>query len=123
MNEILLYIAAGLALVTILVHSIVGEKRLITPLVNSDHGVMEADLAKQVVRFAWHFTSIIGLIAVYILFDAARDFAAADTALLSITGGAFLIAGIYDAIATRGKHIGWPLLAAAGFLTILTLYI
>lgn len=123
MNELLLYISAVLALVTILVHSIVGEKRLITPLVNSDHGVMEADLAKQVVRFAWHFTSIIGLIAVYILFDAARDFAAADKTLLIITGGAFLIAGIYDAIVTRGKHIGWPLLAAIGFLTILTLYI
>lgn len=123
MNEVLLYISAVLALVTILVHSIVGEKRLITPLVNSDHGVMEADLAKQVIRFAWHFTSILGLIAVYILFDAAQDFAAADKSLLLITGGAFLFAGIYDAIVTRGKHIGWPLLAAIGFLTISTLYI
>lgn len=118
MSEILLTIAAILAFATVLVHSIVGEKRLISPLVTAGDGVMQEDLAKQVVRFAWHFTSILGLIAVYILAMAAYDFAAADVTLLAVTGSAFLIAGIYDAIVTKGKHIGWPMLAAVGALTL-----
>ncbi|QTD56372.1 hypothetical protein [Parasphingorhabdus cellanae] len=118
MSEILLTIAAILALATVLVHSIVGEKRLIGPLVTAGDGVMQEDLAKQVIRFAWHFTSILGLIAVYILAMAAYDFAAADVTLLAVTGSAFLIAGIYDAIVTKVKHIGWPMLAAVGALTL-----
>lgn len=118
MSAILLTIAAILALATVLVHSIVGEKRLIGPLITAGDGVMQKDLAKQVIRFAWHFTSILGLIAVYILAMAAYDFAAADVTLLAVTGSAFLIAGIYDAIVTKGKHIGWPMLAAVGALTL-----
>lgn len=118
MSDILLTIAAILALSTVLVHSVVGEKRLIGPLVTAGDGVMQEDLAKQVIRFAWHFTSILGLIAVYILATAAYDFATADTTLLAVTGSAFLIAGIYDAIVTKGKHIGWPMLAAVGALTL-----
>ncbi len=118
MSEILLILAAILGLATLLVHSIVGEKHLIGPLVNSNDGVMRNDLAKQVVRFAWHFTSILGVIAIYILANAAYDFAEADIALLAVTGTIFLVAGIYDAIVTKGKHIGWPMLAAVGALTL-----
>ncbi len=121
MSEMLLNIAAVLGLATLLIHSIVGEKRLITPLVNSDDGVMEADLAKQVVRFAWHFTSLLGLVAIYVLFKSAQNLDAADTSLLAVIGGVFLLAGIYDAIVTRGKHIGWPFLAAIGALTIIAI--
>lgn len=118
MSEILLILAAILGLATLLVHSIAGEKHLIGPLVNSNDGVMRNDLAKQVVRFAWHFTSILGVVAIYILANAAYDFAEADIALLAVTGTIFLVAGIYDAIVTKGKHIGWPMLAAVGALTL-----
>lgn len=118
MSEILLTIAAILGFATLLVHSIVGEKRLIGPLVHSNDGVMSNDLAKQVTRFAWHFTSILGLIATFILAKSAYNFAEADIALLAVTGSAFLVSGIYDAIITKGKHIGWPMLAAVGALTL-----
>ncbi|QJB68374.1 hypothetical protein [Parasphingorhabdus halotolerans] len=121
MNEILLFLAACLAVATLLIHSIVGENRLITPLVKSNDGVMQADLAKQVIRFAWHFTSLLGLIAVYILFDAAQRFETADKMLLAITGGVFLLSGVYDAVVTKGRHIGWPFLFAIGILTIIAI--
>lgn len=123
MNSLLLFIAAFLALITMLIHSIVGEKRLIGPLVNSGDGVMQTDLAKQVIRFAWHFTTILGLIAVYVLFDAAQNFPLVDKPLLALTGAVFLVAGLYDAIATRGKHIGWPFLAGIGLLTLIAIII
>ena len=118
MSEILLLLAAVLGLATLFVHSIFGEKYLIGPLVNSGEGVMRNDLAQQVVRFAWHLTSFFGLIAIYILAKAAYDFAAADIALLAVTGSVFLVAGIYDAIVTKGKHIGWTMLAGVGALTL-----
>ncbi|SIN93662.1 hypothetical protein SAMN02745824_2361 [Parasphingorhabdus marina DSM 22363] len=123
MNSLLLYVAAFLALITMLIHSIVGEKRLISPLVNSNDGIMAQNLAKQVLRFAWHFMTLLGLIAVYVLFDAARSFPAVDRVLLLLTGTVFLVAGVYDAIVTRGKHIGWPFLAGIGVLTLIALYI
>ncbi len=118
MSEILLLLAAILGLATLFVHSIFGEKYLIGPLVKSGEGVMRNDLAQKVVRFAWHLTSLLGLIAIYILAKAAYDFAAADIALLAVTGSVFLVAGIYDAIVTKGKHIGWPMLAGVGALTL-----
>ena len=118
MSEVFLILAAILGLATMLVHSIAGEKLLIGPLVDSDDGIMRNDLAKQVLRFAWHFTTILGSIAIYILANAAYDFAEADITLLALTGAAFLFAGIYDAIVTKGKHIGWPMLTAVGALTL-----
>ena len=48
--------AAAFCIVTALIHSYFGERRLISPLIGSNHGVMSGDLAKQVVRFAWHWS-------------------------------------------------------------------
>ena len=114
-------ISAALVLLTCLTHSIVGERRLIGPLLELRSGVLHNDLARQVLRFAWHFTSGLGLIVAYLLFTYARSPSSIDRTMIVLIGLILAGSGLFDAIYTRGKHIGWPLLIAAGVTTLASL--
>ncbi|MFV0645338.1 MAG: hypothetical protein ACK5NN_12705 [Sphingomonadaceae bacterium] len=122
MSSGLLYLSAALVLATCLTHSIVGERRLIRPLIQLRVGILQSDLARQVLRFAWHFTSGIGLIVVFVLFEAAQNAPSMNRSLVLLTGLVLSSAGIFDAFYTRGKHIGWPLLTAAGLTALAALF-
>ena len=121
MTSSLLLISAALVLVTCLTHSLVGERRLMGPLLKLRVGVLQNDLARQVLRFAWHLMSGLGLIVAFLLFSYARNPSTIDPAMIVLIGLTLAGAGLFDAIYTRGKHIGWPLLAAAGVTTLATL--
>ena len=117
----MLFLAAGVVCVlTALVHSLVGEVRLIGPLVRSRSGVMGRPLARQVVRFAWHWTSVLWLMVAGVLVSAGVGHAV-DTWLLACIGGVHLVLGLFDAAVTRGRHLGWPMLILIGGLTLLAL--
>lgn len=119
MDNFLLTAASLLSVATALVHSYLGEKRLITPLVRSNLGVMKHGLAKKVIRFAWHWTSAIWvLIALYLWLSALGQIA--HQTLLSMVGLFHLVAGIFDGVYTRGRHIGWPLITLIGVLILAT---
>ena len=122
MNTALLLAASAMVVVTCLVHSAVGEYRLIGPLLKQRVGVLQSDMARQVLRFAWHLMSALGVIAAYALFSAATNPAKADPRLLWLIGLILAASGLIDAIYTRGKHIGWPLLTAAGVTTLAAIY-
>jgi hypothetical protein len=94
-------------------HSYVGEKRLIGPLLalNLD---MLSGYRSNLVRFAWHFTSLFMILNALVI-----AWPGTPVSLIKITGAMWLIAGVGDALMTRGKHIGWPLLSAAGVLALL----
>jgi hypothetical protein len=109
----LLTVSAAMMALTASAHSIVGEKRLIGPLLalNID---MLSGYRSNLVRFAWHFTSLLMIvIALLVVWPGT------PVTLIKITGAMWLVAGAGDAILTRGKHIGWPLLSAAGLLALL----
>ena len=114
MNSTLLFLSAALTVITSLVHSIVGERRLIGPITRLRDGVLSNVLARQVLRFAWHFTSALGMVAALALYLAATDPSAIDRRLIVLIGLVLAGSGLIDAIYTRGKHIGWPLLTTAG---------
>lgn len=99
---------------TAAMHSYFGEKRLITPLLAQDKTVLNQVLARRVTRFAWHFTSLLMLVCAAVVAwpGTARE-------LVMITGGAWLAVGLFDAVYTRGQHIGWPVLSAAGLFALL----
>ena len=67
MEEAALTIAALLIVVTMVLHSVLGQKRLIRPLLAQDAGIMRRPLARFIVPFAWHLTSLIGLVLASIL--------------------------------------------------------
>jgi hypothetical protein len=120
MTTVLLVAAALTTLITAFTHSYFGEKRLIGPLVASNDGVMARLLAKQVIRFAWHLTSLLWIGQALLLLRAAMDPRFIDSALIGGIGVLHLAVGLIDAIVTRGKHIGWPLLTAIGVFALLT---
>jgi hypothetical protein len=109
----LLTISAVAMAFTAIAHSIIGEKRLIGPLLalNID---MLSGYRSNLVRFAWHFTSVLMIVTAMLV-----AWPGMPVPLIRITGAMWLIAGVGDAILTRGKHIGWPLLSAAGILALL----
>ena len=122
MNAKFLLVSAVLTVITALTHSVLGERRLIGPLARMREGILANDLARQVVRFAWHFTSALGMIAALALYLAAIDPSAIDPRLIVLIGLVLAGSGLIDAIYTRGKHIGWPLLTAAGASALAALF-
>lgn len=116
-----LLLAACLCVVTALIHSYFGERRLITPLVISDLGAMDNPLAKQVLRFAWHWTSLLWLLIALYLSLAAQGNIVNRPLLLAI-GFMHLVAGIADALLTHGRHIGWPPIVIIGGLVLISVF-
>ena len=109
----LLTISAVLMVLTAIAHSFVGEKRLIGPLLAQQIELL-AGFRANLVRFAWHFTSLLMIVTALLV-----AWPGSPASLIRITGAVWLFAGISDVILTRGKHIGWPLLCAAGGLALL----
>lgn len=116
MNTALL-LAAALCILTAGIHSYVGERGLIRALVAMDTGVMETQLAKHVVRLAWHWTSLLWiLVALYLVVVARGD--EKSTWLLAVIGSVHLLAGVVDGLVTKGKHIGWAPITLIGLLIL-----
>jgi hypothetical protein len=118
MVSIFLSLAAGTMIVTALTHSILGEIRLIQPILRSETKLMRHPLARQVVRFAWHLTSVQWFVLAYFLLRPVWGGAPIDREFILVIGVAHLLVGIFDAIVTRGKHVGWPLLTATGVFAL-----
>ncbi len=116
-----LLMAAALCVITGLLHSVLGEQRLIQPLLASDLPIMQNNLARQVTRFAWHWTTALWLLVAATL--ALSAYSLIDSVhLLVAIGGVHVVMGLADAILTRGQHIGWPLITLIGGLTLFAVY-
>ena len=121
MQQILLTTTAILIVATMLVHSFLGQRRIIRPLLDDGTGVMQRPLARFIVPFAWHLTSFIGLIVAAILLGWAWMPEQALAIGLAATGLVFTVSGIWDAIGSKGKHVGWPPLTLIGLLALIAL--
>ena len=113
----LLLWAAALCAITAAIHSVLGEQKLIGPLLASDASIMQSGFAGQLTRFAWHWTTLLWLCVAATLAFAAYGSIDAPNLLLGI-GIVHVGAGLADAVLTRGRHIGWPLITIIGLLTI-----
>jgi hypothetical protein len=113
-----LTIASVLLVMTMTVHSAMGQRRLVRPLLDQRKGVMKHPLARFIMPFAWHLTSGIGLVLAAILFAWAWAPDQARTVGLAMTGIVFTASGIIDAIGSRGKHIGWAPLTLIGLSAV-----
>jgi len=121
MSDWLLYLAAALLIVTGVVHSALGERRLIVPLLSRREGVLASNLARFILRFAWHLTSVAWAVLALILIQLVHDVVAVRSWAAASTGAAFTGAGLFDLIYSRGRHVGWPLLMGIGVAALLSL--
>jgi hypothetical protein len=115
------YLCGSLLLLTAVVHSVLGERRLISPLLKQREGVLESELARFLLRAVWHFMSVTFAIIAVALIVPAGTANATKTALLAATALGIGGAGVFDAIGSRGRHIGWPLLVSIGVFALLAL--
>lgn len=109
----LLHLSAVAMVATALAHSVVGERRLISPLLALKVDLLSGYRA-SLVRSAWHFTSLLMIATALVV-----GWEGTPGPLVKIAGALWLLAGVLDAILTRAKHVGWPLLSAAGVLALL----
>ena len=121
MTPIFLWLAAALTLITALLHSLFGEQRLIKPLLSSNAEILQTARVRNLVRFSWHATSLLWLVVAYVLASAAQNFAAADPALIGLIGVIHLGVGLFDAVMTKGRHVGWPPLTLIGVFSLFAL--
>jgi hypothetical protein len=75
----------------------------------------------MLVRFTWHLTSLSWLVLVAILAASVASPGGTTRAALAATGIVFTSAGLYDVIASRGRHLGWPMLMGAGIAALAAL--
>jgi hypothetical protein len=115
--------ASLLLVATMGVHSILGQKRLIRPILKQGAGVMQNPLARFILPFGWHLMSLFGLIVAAILFAWAWAPDQARTIGLAMTGIVFTASGLIDAVGSRGKHIGWPPLTLIGLSAFAVLWL
>ena len=108
----------ALALVAFL-HSYFGEKLLLAPMFkHRGNKVLESDLARKVIRFAWHATSVLWIMMAIVLYSLGFAPTELSSTILLTFGIGFLLIGLFDLIASRGRHMGWPVLSAIGVLSL-----
>jgi hypothetical protein len=120
MNSYLL--AASLLTVVLgLIHSILGEIMLMSPMSDLEEfpAILKSrELAKRTIHVTWHLASILGwgFAAVLGLYSTEEPLSDDRRIVVLITALVMLIAGLATLIGSRGRHPGW-----AGFLAIAVL--
>ncbi|MBK9082741.1 MAG: hypothetical protein IPL88_12015 [Rhizobiales bacterium] len=101
-------------------HSFLGERLLIGPL-TSEAGraglLAKSRFARDVLRFAWHLTSVafVGLAAPLAVYAFAEIDAPARLAL-RLVGASSIVMGAVALVSSRGRHLSWVFFLGAGAL-------
>jgi hypothetical protein len=102
-------IVVGCLVVVALVHSVLGEARILRPLLGSAWSIgMSRRAAEQILRFAWHLTSIAWL--------ALAAIVAGGEPLLLVAIMALWSAGVIFVMLRA--HLAWPLFLLAGLAAL-----
>ena len=111
-------IAAAVLLVVIgLAHSLLGEKYILQRLFRQPLPKLFGDdgFTKRTLRFAWHITSLlfVGFAAILLLLHVD---AGSPRNLLRVTAVCFAATALVALIASRGRHLSWPVFTAIAAL-------
>ncbi|PWF45440.1 hypothetical protein [Massilia glaciei] len=115
----MLYAAACIITLLALAHSWLGERHILIRLFR--RGILPKvlgteEFTKGTLRFVWHFTSLIALGFAALLVQIAGGVPA--PALAPTIGWTLIVAGILPLVFTRGRHLSWIFLFAAGALCL-----
>jgi hypothetical protein len=112
MNALLIG-AAVVIIATALVHSILGERRVIPVLRRIDAGALPRR-PRAALHFTWHFSSLLmGLTALTVAWPGS------PVPLVALIGAAYLLVGLLAFAMTRGRHPSGPMFTSAGVLALL----
>ena len=114
----MLQIAAVLIAALGLAHSVLGERYLLVRLFRRELPALfgGTGFTRNTLRFAWHLTTVLALGLGAVLWQLAD---AASAAVLARTiGGCLVVSGLLPLVLTRGRHLSWVVLFAAGGLCL-----
>ena len=106
-------IAAGLIVLASVFHSVMGEKKLISPTLAVDDPFIQEPMTQGITRFGWHSAS--GFFLLTALMIALPE---TPSLLIWATGGLWAILGITNLIILKAKHPGGFLLSVIGILIL-----
>lgn len=116
-----LYLAALLLLGVGLAHSWLGERYVLRRIERSASlpklRLGGVEMMAQVLRFAWHITSIAWFGMAAILLLMAHDALSPRTAG-AVIAGTFLVSALTSGIPSRGKHYSWLVFLAVALLVL-----
>ena len=113
-----LYTAAVLTVAIAVAHSVLGERYILIRLFRRDSLPKlfgGTEFTRQTLRFAWHITSLAWLGFAALLVALAQP-SISRTALGSIIGVTFVAHGLISLVASKGRHLSWPVFLAIGLL-------
>lgn len=120
MTSNVLYLAALLLLLVGFAHSLLGEKYILMRLFRRENLPKlfgGQDFTRKTLRFAWHLTTVawLGLAAILVLI-ANGAFTTASAGI--VVGVTFLIHGVVALVASRGRHLSWPVFLLVGLIAV-----
>ncbi|MCZ6499406.1 MAG: hypothetical protein O6946_04630 [Gammaproteobacteria bacterium] len=112
----LLYIAAFFAFAIGVLHSALGERYILIRLFRRDDLPKlfgDSEFTVRTLRFAWHITTIAwwGFAAILVLL-AERSSSFQNLAM--VLAATFLATGTIALVASRGRHLSWPVFLFIG---------
>ena len=114
-----LSVAAAVAILTAVAHSILGERYILIRLFRRDDlpKILGSEwLTKRTLRFTWHLTSVAwwGFAALLLIYAGERGSRAAALQIIAVTA---LCSAVLTALTTNGRHLGWVALLIVALLT------
>lgn len=115
-----LHVAAVLAFLLGLAHSVLGERFILVRLFRRNDLPKlfgGSEFTTRTLRFAWHITTIAwwGMAALLWL-AGSGDLTERST--LAVIGGSFVVAGLLPLVITRGRHLSWAVLFLVGGIAL-----
>lgn len=104
--------SAALIVATAAIHSVLGERRVISRVRSIDPAVLSPRLARML-AFTWHVASV------YMLLTAATvAWPGSPRSLVRLIGATYLALGFIALWRSRGRHVSGPLFTGAGVLAL-----
>jgi hypothetical protein len=114
----LLAVASGILIAaTGAVHSVLGERKLIAPLL-AGGAFAAAPRAGRAVRFTWHLATLL-----MVLTALTVAWPGTPAAVVRLIGLAYLGLGLLSLWMTRGRHISGPMFTVAGVFALAATWI
>jgi len=118
--SVLYVVAASLCVVLALAHSYLGERYILIRLfrrADLPRLFGGTDFTMRTLRFAWHLTSVAWLGAAALFIELARG-GGRPGAVAAILGAVLLVSAGVTLVASRGRHLAWPVFLVIGLIAL-----
>lgn len=123
MNDLLLIIAGFIGATVAIIHGVLMQKLMITPLLQSTYGQEMKTRARKLLPILLHFSTVFWFVGGVALIVSPFVLNQTERLVVSTVVASFYVFGALGNLwGTEGRHPGWVLLAVAVTLIIASYY-